>query len=159
MRQHTALTFCAAALALACQHSLPTGGELPPPHPPQPENWTLVWSDEFSGPAGSGVDTTRWNYNIGDGCPTICGWGNNEKEYYSSDTANIQLNGQGQLAITARVAPLGMSCYYGTCRYTSAKLDSRNKVTVQPGKVEARIKLAPGQGLWPAFWMLGTADV
>src|SRR5204863_3431657 len=118
----------------------------------------LTWSDEFDGPAGSRVDTTKWNYNIGDGCSIgICGWGNNEKEYYSDSTANVQLNGSGQLAITARVAPAGMSCYYGTCRYTSGKLDTHNKLDISPiGKVEARIKLAVGQGLWPAFWMLGS---
>jgi beta-glucanase (GH16 family) len=118
--------------------------------------WVQVWSDEFDGAAGSRVDTTRWNYDIGDGCPGVCGWGNNEKEYYTSDPANIQQNGQGQLQIVARVAPAGLSCYYGPCRYTSAKITTRGKVSVSHGRVEARIKLAPGQGLWPAFWLLGT---
>ena len=65
--------------------------------------WVQVWNDEFDGPAGTRVDTTRWRYDMGDGCPGVCGWGNNEKEFYTSDTANIALNGQGQLAITARV--------------------------------------------------------
>jgi len=115
-----------------------------------------VWSDEFTGPAGSRVDSTDWRYDLGDGCPNVCGWGNNEKEYYTSDTANIQLNGQGQLQIVARAAPPGLSCYYGPCRYTSAKITTRDKAPVSPGRVEARIKLAAGQGLWPAFWLLGT---
>jgi len=118
--------------------------------------WVQVWSDEFDGPAGGGVDTTRWSYDLGDGCSQgNCGWGNNEKEYYTADTANIQLNGQGQLQIVARVAPAGLSCYYGACRYTSAKITTRGKSPVAPGRVEARIKLAAGQGLWPAFWLLG----
>jgi beta-glucanase (GH16 family) len=117
--------------------------------------WVQVWSDEFDGPAGSRVDTTRWGYDLGDGCPGVCGWGNNEREYYTSDTANIRLNGLGQLAITARVATDSIACYYGRCLYTSAKITTRGKMLVSPGRVEARIKLPAGQGLWPAFWLLG----
>src|SRR5437899_2560318 len=129
----------------------------PPPPPPPPPAWTLVWSDEFDGAAGTPIDTTYWRYDIGDGClQSNCGWGNNEKEYYTSDTSNIALNGQGQLRIVARVAPVGLSCYYGACRYTSAKITTRGKVLVTAGRVEASIQLAAGQGLWPAFWMLGT---
>jgi len=116
-----------------------------------------VWSDEFEGPAGSSVDATKWGFEPGDGCPNVCGWGNNEKEYYTSDTANIQLNGQGQLRIVARVSTdTSRHCYYGACRYTSAKITTRGKMPVAAGRVEARIKLAAGQGLWPAFWLLGT---
>lgn len=136
---------------------VPPPPQPPPPPPPPPVSWTLVWSDEFTGPAGASVDSTYWRFDLGDGCPNVCGWGNNEKEYYTSDTANIQLNGQGQLQIVARVAPPGLSCYYGPCRYTSAKITTRDKALapVSPGRVEARIKLAAGQGLWPAFWLLG----
>lgn len=114
-----------------------------------------MWSDEFEGPAGSHVDTTKWVYDLGDGCPGVCGWGNKEREYYRSDTANIRLNGQGQLEIVARVADPGLSCYYGDCLYTSAKITTHGKMSVAHGRVEARIKLAAGQGLWPAFWLLG----
>jgi beta-glucanase (GH16 family) len=117
--------------------------------------WVQVWSDEFSDTAGAGIDTTKWHYDTGDGCPGVCGWGNNEKEYYTSDTANIALNGQGQLAITARIATDSVPCYYGRCRYTSAKITTNGKMFADQGRVEARIKLASGQGLWPAFWMLG----
>jgi beta-glucanase (GH16 family) len=125
--------------------------------PPPPRAWTLVWSDDFNGVAGTQIDTTRWRYDIGDGCShSNCGWGNDEKEYYTSDTSNIAVNGQGQLKIVAQVAPPGLSCYYGACRYTSAKITTRDKVSVSAGRVEARIQLAAGQGLWPAFWMLGT---
>jgi beta-glucanase (GH16 family) len=130
----------------------------PPPPPAPPPTWQLVWSDEFDGPAGTQIDTTRWRYDIGDGCASSnCGWGNSEREYYTSDTSNIALNGQGQLAIVARVAPAGLSCYYGACEYTSAKITTRGKMEAwPPGRVEARIRLAAGQGLWPAFWMLGS---
>jgi beta-glucanase (GH16 family) len=126
------------------------------PEPTSPLLWTQVWSDEFDGPAGSRIDTTRWRYDTADGCASNnCGWGNNEKEYYSTVPENIALNGQGQLMMVARTAPAGLTCYYGPCRYTSAKVTTRGKMEVEHGKVEARIKLALGQGLWPAFWMLG----
>jgi len=122
-----------------------------------PSPWVQVWSDEFSGAAGAPIDTTKWRYDTADGCAGgNCGWGNNEKEYYSRGPENIALNGQGQLAIVARTAPAGLKCYYGTCRYTSGKITTRGKVDVAPGRVEARIKLPVGQGLWPAFWLLGT---
>ena len=147
-----ALLACTSGGALAPPPPPPP----PPGPPPPPPSWKLVWSDEFNGPAGSKVDTTHWNYNRGDGCPGVCGWGNNEREYYTSDTANIQQNGQGQLQIVARVSQdTTVHCYYGTCRYTSAKITTSGKVLPAYGRIEARIKLAAGQGLWPAFWMLG----
>ena len=119
-------------------------------------DWVEVWSDEFTGARGSGIDTTKWRYDTADGCAqNNCGWGNNEKEYYRASRDNIALNGRGQLQIVARTAPAGLSCYYGPCRYTSAKITTRGKMWVSPGRVEARLKLAPGQGLWPAIWLLG----
>lgn len=145
-----ALTACVGA----CSTAPNPPGRLPTELPP--EQWTLVWSDEFEGDSGVFVDTTKWRPDTADGCSMgICGWGNQEKEYYTATTNNIALNGRGQLMITARVAPPGMSCYYGPCRYTSGKITTRGKFYAQPGMVEARIKLPTGQGLWPAFWMLG----
>lgn len=139
--------------ALACTHAAPT---VVAPTSSGPAAWTLVWSDEFDGTAGAPVDSTKWRHDIGDGCAAgICGWGNNEKEYYTSASDNVALDGQGRLAIVARLAPAGLSCYYGACRYTSAKIHTRGKMLAAPGRVEARIKLPTGQGLWPAFWMLG----
>ena len=118
----------------------------------------LVWSEDFDGPAGGAVDSTRWRYDLGDGCQAgNCGWGNDEKEYYTSSRDNIALDGRGHLQIVARVALPGLTCYYGACRYTSAKITTRGKVLAYPGRAEARIKLAAGQGLWPAFWMLGAS--
>jgi len=116
-----------------------------------------VWADEFDGPADSRIDSTKWHYDLGDGCQSgNCGWGNQEKEWYTSASQNISLNGQGQLQIVARPAATGLTCYYGTCRYTSAKITTRGTLDVAPGRVEARIKLPAGQGLWPAFWLLGS---
>ena len=124
---------------------------------PPTRNWVQVWGDEFDGPAGARISSDNWVYDIGDGCAQgNCGWGNNEKEYYSNLPSNISLNGQGQLMIVARASAPGLRCYYGACRYTSGKITTRGKVVVEPGRVEARIKLAVGQGLWPAFWLLGS---
>jgi beta-glucanase (GH16 family) len=151
----------ALLLAASCSNgaSSPTVvtpvGNTPTPAPTEMV-WSQVWSDEFDGAAGTLVDPAKWNYDLADGCSSgNCGWGNNEKEYYTNSAQNVSLNGQGQLAIVARAAPAGLSCYYGACRYTSAKIHTRGKMTAVPGRVEARIKLPLGQGLWPAFWMLG----
>lgn len=126
----------------------PTGGGGPP-------TYTLAWSDEFDGAAGAQPDSLKWGFDTGDGCPGICGWGNREKEYYTRAAENVSLNGQGQLAIVARAAASGLQCYYGSCRYSSAKITTRGKMSALPGRVEARIRIPAGQGLWPAFWMLG----
>jgi beta-glucanase (GH16 family) len=147
-RRRWALT-ASASLACACSTASIVST-------PSPTTWVQVWSDEFDGAAGARIDSTRWSYETGDGCQQgICGWGNNEKEYYSDASENIALNGQGQLMIVARPAPAGLTCSYGPCRYTSARITTRGKLLAAPGKVEARIKVPAGQGLWPAFWMLG----
>ena len=118
--------------------------------------YTQVWSDEFDGAAGASVDPAKWSFDLGDGSSAgIPGWGNNEKEYYTNGTDNASLDGQGHLAIVARVSALSVSCYYGPCKYTSAKITTRGKMSAAPGRVEARIRIPKGQGLWPAFWMLG----
>ncbi len=143
----------ALAMSLAC-----TSGAQPTAPPPAPRGWTLVWSDEFDGSAGAPIDTLAWRYDIADGCQVgICGWGNNEKQYYTTTSANSGLTGRGELRITAGPAPAGLTCYYGPCRYASAKITTRGKVNAAPGRVEARIKVPAGQGLWPAFWMLGAS--
>jgi beta-glucanase (GH16 family) len=148
----------AVGTVLGCSStSVSSRTDTPATSPNLPAERQLVWADEFDGPAGSRVDNSKWRYDLGDGCAAgNCGWGNNEKESYTSETENIALNGQGQLQIIARKAPAGLTCYYGACRYTSAKITTRGNVDVAPGRVEARIKLAAGQGLWPAFWLLGT---
>lgn len=120
-------------------------------------DWSLVWADEFNGAPGSDVDARYWKHDVGDGCAQKnCGWGNDEKEFYTAGTPNASVNGTGLLAVVARVAPPGMTCYYGACRYTSAKIHTKGKVQIAHGRVEARIRLPRGQGLWPAFWMLGS---
>ncbi|MCU1400555.1 MAG: hypothetical protein JWN62_3664 [Acidimicrobiales bacterium] len=146
----------ALAATLACSSGTAPVTSSSPPVPVT--TWTQVWSDEFDGAAGARVDASKWSHDLGDGCSAgICGWGNSEKEYYTDATENVSLNGQGQLAIVARRAPAAMTCYYGPCGYTSAKITTRGKLAAGPGRVEARVKLPAGQGLWPAFWMLGNS--
>jgi beta-glucanase (GH16 family) len=116
--------------------------------------WVLTWSDEFNGPDNSAVDATKWVYDTGG-----TGWGNNELEYYTSGTANAAVV-SGNLVITATTTGASaFTCSYpsnGPCGYTSARIRTQGKFTQQYGRFEARIQIPEGQGLWPAFWMLGT---
>ncbi len=112
--------------------------------------WNLVWSDEFNGPNGSGVDGSKWTAEVGGS-----GWGNQELEYYTNSTQNAQQQ-NGSLVITATPAGANQyNCWYGTCQYTSARLVTRGKFEFMYGRAESRVKIPRGQGLWPAFWMLG----
>jgi beta-glucanase (GH16 family) len=110
----------------------------------QAQDWFLVWSDEFNLPDGSRPDPTKWGYDTGGN-----GWGNNELEYYTSRTNNARIEG-GALVIEA------LQESYGGRNYTSARLLTKAKWSWTYGRIEARIKIPRGQGLWPAFWMLGT---
>ncbi|MER3444354.1 MAG: hydrolase [Armatimonadota bacterium] len=112
--------------------------------------WRLTWADEFNLPLGSPVDRSKWNLETG-------GWGNgnSELQYYTESTLNAVHDGRN-LAITAlEQRRPGLRCWYGPCRYTSARLNTRGKFEQRYGRFEARIKLPRGQGLWPAFWLLG----
>lgn len=106
--------------------------------------FTLVWHDEFDGPTGSSPDTSRWVFETGGH-----GFGNSELEYYTARTDNAALDGQGRLVITARE-----ESYMGR-DYTSARLKTHGTFEHTYGRYEARMKLPQGQGIWPAFWMLG----
>jgi beta-glucanase (GH16 family) len=110
----------------------------------QAQNWTLVWSDEFNQAEGSSPDPSKWGFETGG-----TGWGNNELEYYTSRTNNARIEG-GQLVIEARQES------FGGRNYTSARLLTKGKWSWAYGRMEARIKIPRGQGLWPAFWALGT---
>jgi len=122
-----------------------------------PSDWKLVWSDEFNSRAGTAPNSNIWGREVGDGTVNgIPGWGNSELEYYTSGTNNVSTDGLGNLQITAKKADGSLMCYYGPCEYTSARLLTKNRFEVAYGRVEARIKVPEGAGLWPAFWMLGT---
>ncbi|MGY4928132.1 ricin-type beta-trefoil lectin domain protein [Streptomyces sp. 900105755] len=110
-----------------------------------------TFSDNFDGAAGSPVDSSKWTLETGDNV------NNHEREYYTSGTNNAALDGQGHLVITAKKEnPANYQCWYGTCQYTSARMNTSGKFSAQYGHVEARMKIPRGQGMWPAFWMLGT---
>jgi len=110
--------------------------------------WKLVWSDEFNGPDGSAVDPSRWVLETGGN-----GWGNQELEYYTARPANAFQQG-GNLVI--KVSPETYTGADGVSRdYTSARLKTQGKFSAKYGRFEARIKIPQGQGIWPAFWMLG----
>jgi beta-glucanase (GH16 family) len=109
---------------------------------------TLVWSDEFE--ASGSPDSTKWKYDIGTGAEIFGqpGWGNNELQYYTDQPENIRVE-DGMLKITARKESFGGS------NYTSAKILTRGIFERTYGRYEARIQLPFGQGIWPAFWLLG----
>jgi beta-glucanase (GH16 family) len=118
---------------------------------PQPQlhpGWSLVWSDEFSAPDGSAPDPAKWTYDLGGK-----GWGNHELESYTNRKENVRIE-KGNLVITAQ-----KESYTGsdgiTREYTSARLKTQGLFVQTYGRFEARIKIPEGQGIWPAFWMLG----
>lgn len=107
----------------------------------------LVWADEF---VGTAINLNKWNIQTGDGCDiSLCGWGNNELEYYTGDPENISVR-DGKLFITARKTT------EENHPYTSARINTRYKGDWKYGRIEARIRLPEGKGIWPAFWMLPT---
>ncbi len=135
-------------LSVAALSPAPSGLSQTPAGPSQAKSLsdakklTLVWQDEFEGPAGTAPNPSNWTYDLG-----ANGWGNQELENYTDSRENAALNGQGQLAITARRGSSG--------GYTSARLKTQGKFSFTYGRVEARIRAPKGQGIWPAFWMLG----
>jgi beta-glucanase (GH16 family) len=153
------LGLAGAALAVFLIWLKPTSPAFSPAQPAERPGWKLAWSDEFNGPAGTPPDPAVWGYDIGDGTANgNRGWGNNELEYYTDSPDNAALDGAGNLVLTARKAETAsnLRCYYGPCQYTSARLLTANKVEFTYGRIEIRVKVPRGNGLWPAFWALGT---
>lgn len=107
-------------------------------------NYRLTWEDNFEGTAGTLPNPANWVYELGRG-PNGDGWGNNELQSYTNNPENVSLDGQGNLAITAR----------NEGGFSSARIKTEGKFDQAYGRFEARIKLPYGQGIWPAFWMLG----
>ncbi len=101
-----------------------------------------MWSDEFNGARNAQPDPTKWVYDLGAG-----GWGNRELETYTRAPQNVLQDGKGHLLIRALKS--------GDGRFTSARIKTEGKFAVRYGRIAARMKLPSGQGIWPAFWMLG----
>lgn len=110
-------------------------------------NLNLVFEDDFNGEAGQSINTDIWNFDIGTGQD---GWGNQELQYYTDRPENVSLDGQGNMVITAR-----RENFQGS-PFTSARINTRDKIEQQYGRFEARIQMPGGRGVWPAFWMLGS---
>jgi len=100
----------------------------------------LVWEENFD---GSILNEAIWNYELGDGCPNLCGWGNNELQLYTKTNHFLK---DGKLIIIARKQD---------SIYTSTRITTKAKKEFRYGNIEVRAKLPIGRGLWPAFWMLG----
>jgi beta-glucanase (GH16 family) len=113
---------------------------------PEVPNWQLVWQDEFESFAGESPNSANWTYDIGTGNN---GWGNQELQYYTDRQENVYLDGDGNLAITARRES------FGGRPFTSARIKTQGLFEQAYGRFEARIKMPWGPGIWPAFWMLG----
>ena len=113
---------------------------------PSAATFSLVWSDEFN---GTSLDPANWTHDVGNGCPSLCGWGNNELQYYR--TQNVTVSG-GNLVLTAKAES------YAGYSFTSGKVHSRGKQSFLYGRVEMRAQIPTGGGMWPAFWMMPQDD-
>lgn len=132
MHRSPLLLAALAATLVGCSSTEPAG------------EWSLVWSDEFDGAAGTLPDATNWRFDVG------TDWGNQQLEFDTDRASNASMDGSGHLAITARQEAFNGSAY------TSARITTQGKQEFRYGRVTARIKLPVGQGIWPAFWLLGS---
>jgi beta-glucanase (GH16 family) len=136
------------SVLFTARHCHPFGFHDPPPAVIPRPGWTLTWSDEFNQTDGSPPDPAKWKVETGGN-----GWGNQELEYYTARSQNLHVR-KGNLEMIAikenYTGPDGV-----TRNYTSARLNTLGKFDQAYGRFEARIKIPYGQGVWPAFWMLG----
>jgi beta-glucanase (GH16 family) len=110
----------------------------------------LIWQDEFD--TDGALDPDRWTFDLGTGEEIgLPGWGNNELQYYTDRPENVRIE-DGMLHITARQETIQNSSY------TSARILTRGIFETTFGRFEARIQLPFGQGIWPAFWLLGVNE-
>jgi beta-glucanase (GH16 family) len=124
----------------ACQVKSPTD--------PGNEDLQLVWSDEFD---YNGLpDSTKWAYSVGDGCPDLCGWGNNELQYYTNKKLKNTRVENGVLTIEVHKEDIKGKAF------SSGKLITKGKQDWRYGRFEIRAKLPPGKGVWSAIWMMPT---
>jgi len=144
MKAVRGFTVAAAALIVCgwnfgCGGSSNTTSTTPSPTPSASQSW----ADEFDGPANTLPDPSKWVYDLGNNN----GWGNRELETYTNSVQNVHLDGSGHLVIHVDRSDSG---------YTSARIKTQGLLSARYGRIEARIRLPFGQGIWPAFWALGT---
>jgi beta-glucanase (GH16 family) len=118
-----------------------------PSHATPPSGYTLKWSDEFNGAVGSSPSSANWSFDTGGG-----GWGNNELETYVTDTAHAEIVSDSA-GTDGKVLQITATKSGNT--YESARIKTQGKEYPTYGYIEARVKNPTGQGIWPAFWMLG----
>ena len=111
------------------------------------EGWNIVWQDEFD---KDSLDLTKWSREIGGH-----GWGNNELQFYTDSDSNSYVE-NGNLILKAQVVPQGIGSSKGLRYYSSARLRTYGKGDWKYGRIEVKAKVASGQGIWPAIWMLPT---
>lgn len=109
------------------------------------EGMELIFSDEFD---SHPIDESIWTHELGNGCPNLCGWGNNEWQAYRPQNTRVE---NGLATIQAKQESFDGS------NYTSSRLITQGKFAFQYGRVDIRAKLPRGKGIWPALWMLGTS--
>jgi beta-glucanase (GH16 family) len=110
------------------------------------DDWHLVWSDEFE---YEGLpDSAKWSYDVGDGCPGLCGWGNNELQYYTQDSMKNARVEDGKLIIEVHQEDIG------TRNYSSVRLITRGQAEWKYGRFEIRARLPASRGVWSAIWMM-----
>ena len=114
---------------------------------PSYATYSLVWSDEFN---GTSLDANNWAADIGNGCPDLCGWGNNELQYYRAENVTVA---DGNLVLTS------LAQSFGGSSFTSGKVTSKGKQSFLYGRIEMRAQIPEGGGMWPAFWMMPQDDV
>ena len=132
MKNLTALLMVSCSLLVTCKSE---------------EGRKLVWADEFNNVGQP--DNERWNFDLGDGCPNVCGWGNNELEYYTNNAKNVRVEND-ILIIEAHKDSMGGK------GFTSTRIVSKHKGDWLYGRIEIKAKLPRGKGTWPAIWMLST---
>jgi len=111
-----------------------------------PDPTKLIWSDEFN--VDGTPDPSKWSYDIGDGCDIgLCGWGNNELQYYTSDNAVVA---NGVLRISAKKESVGGR------DYSSTRMVTRGNQAFRYGRIQFRARTAgcTARGTWPALWAL-----
>jgi beta-glucanase (GH16 family) len=142
-RKFPAAIFVGIVLLTVC-HLAPASAQAPASRP----GWTLTWSDEFNQPDGSPPDPAKWKVEINGE-----GGGNKELEYYTARPQNLRVKNGNLEMIAVKETYTGADGV--TRNYTSARLNTQGKFDQKYGRFEARIKIPYGQGVWPAFWMLG----
>ncbi|NAS11465.1 glycoside hydrolase family 16 protein [Poritiphilus flavus] len=136
---------CGGSCSKACEPQeplgIPTTGYTTPP---EYSGYTLVWSDEFD---GNELDTTKWGFHLGDGCPGLCNWGNNEEQYFTNSRDNIYLE-QDNLILTA------INEFVSGKNYTSSRIHTDDTFEFQYGRVDIRASMPSAPGTWVALFML-----